>query len=132
MYLREKLDKKQLIKTKIKELENSILYSSKDTSDLIVKALLAYIDDFQNINLILNKVNQQTTLLIGTTKITVTTAVEIRKAIKTKVDVITKLIEKNNDQLDILILIEQRDKLIDEYNSINNAIRMMDWSVKID
>ncbi|RLI63725.1 MAG: hypothetical protein DRO67_05300 [Candidatus Asgardarchaeum californiense] len=132
MYLREKLDEKKLIKIKIKELENNILYGDSQSKDSIVKVLLSYIDDLQNINLILNKVNQQTELLIGKTKITIATAVEIRKAIKTKIDVITRLIEENDSKLDIIILIEQRDKLMDEYNSINNSIRMMDWSVKLD
>jgi len=132
MYLREKLDEKKLIEIKINELENNILYGYSESKDSIVKVLLSYIDDLQNINLILNKVNQQTELLIGKTKITTATAVEIRKAIKTKIDVITKLIEENDSKLDIIILIEQRDRLIDEYNSINNSIRMMDWSVKLD
>ena len=129
MYLREKLDEKKLIKTKIKELRNNLLHG---TSDEIVKVLLLNIDLIQNINLVINKVNQQTMLNIGNTSISITTAVEIRKAINIKINIITELINSNNEVLDILILMEQRDMFMEEYNSINNAIRMLDWSIKID
>jgi len=132
MYLREKLDEKELIKIKIKELQNSIMVNTNDANDNVVKALLVYIDDLQNINLILDRVNHQTTLLVGSTDIDISTAVEIRRAINSKINVITRLINKDTSKLDVLVLVEQRDKLIVEYNSINNAIRRMDWSVKLD
>ncbi len=132
MYLREKLDEKELIKIKIKELQNSIMVNTNDANDNVVKALLVYIDDLQNINLILDRVNHQTTLLVGSTDIDISTAVEIRRAINSKINVITRLINKDTSKLDVLVLVEQRDKLIVEYDSINNAIRRMDWSVKLD
>ncbi len=132
MYLREKLDEKELIKTKIEELNIHVLHTSNIVNDEVVSHLLSCIDDLQNINLILDKVNQQTKLLVGKTEITISTAVEIRNAIKSKIDVITKLITKDENKLDILNLIKQRDGIIEEYNSINNAIRLIDWSVKLD
>lgn len=133
MYLREKLDKKELIKLKIKELRDSLLVNTNIAkSDEIVKVLLDYIDVLQNINLIINKVNQQTIINIGDSSITVAVAIEIRKAIKTKISVITSLMATDNKVLDILILLKQRDDLIEEYNGINNTIRIADWSVKLD
>lgn len=133
MYLREKLDERKLIKTKIKELKHCLL-SELDIveENETVEALLSYVDLLQNINLVINKVNQQTIISIGDTEISTTVAVEIRKAIKTKINVITQLINNTGKKLNILILMKQRDILIEEYNSINNTIRLTDWRIKLD
>ena len=133
MYLREKLDEKELIRNKIIELQHSLLVGFDITeNDKVVKVLLEYIDILQNINLIINKVNQQAMLNVGENKISIFTAIEIRKAIKAKIDVITSLIADNNKGLDILVLIDQRDALIVEHNGIDSVIRITDWSVLID
>jgi len=135
MYLREKIDELKNLKQKIKELTH-YLSSNGDTLtneqiNSVVKYLLKCIEDTQNIYLILNKVNSQTTISIGTSKIDVNKAVIIRDTISKKINLITNLLE-NNKLLDVINLIGDRDPLLAEYNSINNAIRIADWSVKID
>ena len=129
MFLRQKLDKRKNIKNKIKELKSWSLRSTP--SDELIKLLLAQLDELQNINLIINKVNQQTLITIGGTQLNITTAVEIRDTIKSKMDLITDLIATDTS-LDITNLIEQRDNFMDEYNSIDGAIRITDWNVKLD
>jgi len=131
MYLREKLDELKLLKQKVNELEFYVCNNINVDKDGLVKALLSYIEDIQNIRLILDKINSQTLLNVGTSKIDTNTAVIIRNTLNTKVELITSII-KNNTALDILTLIEQRDSLIEEYNAINKAIRLADWSVQID
>ena len=135
MYLREKLDELKNLKQKIKELtyylNNNGSSLNHEQVDVVVKYLLSCIEEIQNICLILNKVNSQTVISIGTSKIDVNKAVIIRDTISKKINLITNLL-KNNKLLDVINLIGDRDTLLAEYNSINNAIRMADWSVKID
>ena len=131
MFLRQELDKRKIIKNKIKELKSWIARSTEQPNDELMKVLLANIDKLQNINLLINKINQQTQITIGGTQLSLITAIEIRDTIKSKIDIITDLIN-TNDYLDIITLLEQRDNFIDEYNSINSTIRITDWNIKLD
>lgn len=129
MFLRQKLDKRKNIKTKIKELRGWLLRSTP--SDELIKLLLVQLDELQNINLIINKVNQQTLIKIGGTETNLATAIEIRNTIKSKIDLITNLIA-THITLDITSLLEQRDDLMAEFSSIDRAIRMTDWNINLD
>jgi len=129
MFLRQKLDKRKNIKNKIKELKRWLLNSVP--SDELIALLLIQLDELQNINLLIDKVNQQTLVTIGGTQINLTTAVEIRNTIKSKVDLITALIATNTS-LDMTNLLEQRDNFISEYSSIDGVIRITDWNIKLD
>jgi len=129
MFLRQKLDKRKNIKNKIKELKGWLLRSAP--SDELITLLLVQLDELQNINLLIDKVNQQTLITIGGTQTNLTTAVEIRNTIKSKIDLITDLIATNTS-LDITSLLEQRDKFMSEYNSIDGSIRITDWNIKLD
>ncbi len=129
MFLRQTLDKRKNIKNKIKELKGWLLRSAP--SDELIALLLVQFDELQNINLLINKVNQQTVIMIGGTQTSLTTAIEIRDTIKSKIDLITDLIATNTS-LDMTSLLEQRDKLMAEYDSINGSIRLTDWNIKLD
>lgn len=132
MYLREKLDELRILKQKSDELRFSILRSSNEAEkDSLVKALLKCMDDIQNIKLILSKVNNQTSMAIGQSKIDITTAVIIRDNLDAKIKLISNIIT-GDSALNILTLMEQRDALLVEYNSINKTIRLTDWSVTLD
>jgi len=134
MYLREKLTELRILTSKIIELKKYIFREEElqdDIKDGIVKVILDYIDEAQTIKLILNKVNKQTVLTIEGAKLDLGSAVIIRNTINKKIDIITDMINSNN-KLDILTLIKQRDELLGEFNTIYTAIRLADWSVKID
>lgn len=134
MYLREKLDERILLKCKIKELRKKL--SSELVNEIeangIVVVLLEHINQLQTINLILNQANNQSKITIGTTELTLSTAIELRKAIQLKIDVITELITVDNKNLDIISLQRQRDGLLQEFISIDSTIRQLDWRVSID
>lgn len=135
MYLREKLDELDLIKNKIFELKNYVCQRSNLTDeerDNIVKDIIGYIDKIQNIKLVLNKVNNQTTVEIANSELDLKTAVIIKNSIKEKIDLITDFINNSNNNLDVLTLMSQRDELINEFDAVNNSIRIADWSIKID
>lgn len=132
MYLREKIDELNLLNQKIKELKNYIGGSlDEEQIDSVLKYLLKCMEDKQSIYLILNKLNSQTMLTIGSSKIDMSNAVIIRNTIKSKIDLISDMIVSNK-LLDVIDLMKQRDGLLSEYNSINKAIRMADWSIQID
>jgi len=135
MYLREKLDELNLIERKVFELKNYVNSKTELTDgerDKIVKDILNYIDKIQNAKLVLNKVNNQTSVTIADSKLDLKTATIIRDSLKEKIDLITDFINNNKNNLDVLTLISQRDDLIEEYNTVNNSIRIADWSVNID
>lgn len=131
MYLREKLDELTVLNKKVVELKTNILINTSEDKDALVKELLIYYDDIQNIKLVLAKVNNQTMVNVGQTQIDIITAVTIRDNIKNKINLISDII-KSNATLDILTLLDQRDALLEEYNSINKSIRLSDWSIKLD
>lgn len=134
MYLREKLDERILLNQKISELRKKLSseFVQETEANGIVVVLLDYINQLQTINLILNQANTQSKIKVGTTELTLSTAIELRKAIKLKIDVITDLIDNNNKNLDIISLQRQRDGLIKEFISIDSTIRQLDWRVSID
>ena len=134
MYLREKLDERILLKQKINELRKRLsteFVNEREANDIVV-VLLEHINQLQTINLILSQANNQSQITIGTTELTLNTAIEIRKAIQLKVDVITDLISVDNKHLDLVSLQRQRDGLLKEFTSIDSTIRQLDWRVSID
>lgn len=132
MYLREKLDNLEIQKQKAAELVRCISYDNTgEAKNTLVKELLDTMDDIQSTLLVLNKVNSQTLISIGQSQIDVNTAVIIRNNIKAKIDLITNIIN-NDSKLDVLTLMDQREKLLEEYNSLNRTIRLTDWSVTLD
>lgn len=134
MYLREKLDERNNLKTKIEELKNSIFNFdiSEEKYDLLIKELLICIDKLQNITIIIDKINQQTVITIGNIEVPLVVAIEIRHTIKSKIDIITKLISSKVDKLDTLVLMQQRDDYLAEYTKINNKIRLVDWRINVE
>lgn len=131
MYLREKLDSLETQKQKAEELIHCINSNSVDDKDDLVKELLNVMDEVQNTLLVLSRVNSQTMISIGQSKIDINTAVIIRNTIKAKIDLISNIIKSDN-KLDTLTLMTQREKLLEEYNGLNRAIRLADWGVTLD
>lgn len=134
MFLREKLDQRRAVKNKIEELKhvlhNKCSYESTNI-DAIVDLLLSCIEELQTLNLIINSANNQSNITIGSSKVSLTTSIEIRNTINRKIEILTGLIAGDNG-LDVIDLVNKRDKLVEEYNSINRLIRLADWGVKVD
>lgn len=135
MYLREKLTELKTLTSKIEELERYLFRSYELQDDIkneIVKVILNCIDEVQNIKLILNNINKQTSLKIAEADLDLGSAVTIRDTIDKKIKLITNMINSDNTKLDILTLMEQRDDLLNEFNTMNVSITLADWSIKID
>lgn len=131
MFLRQKLEERKYLKIKIDELERAI-FSFSDKQDALIKALLLAYDELQNIDLILSKVNINSKLHIGDTELSLATAVIIRKNLKAKVDLITKLVSVNDGSLDNLSLLSQRDSMLGDFKAVDSAIRQADWNITIE
>lgn len=130
MFLRQKLDERVWLKKKIKELKNNA-FEFTSRQDELLKQLIVLMDKLQSINLILNKVNNESIIEIAGTKLSLQTAVEIRSTMKNKIDIISELIALDTGKLDVLSLMVQRDIIIEEYMTVNSAISQADWKIQI-
>jgi hypothetical protein len=131
MFLRQKLDERKFLKVKIKELKENILCFT-DEQDELIKELLILFDRLQTINLVLNKVNYESIIVIADTELSLNTAVELRNTLQSKIDMMTDLISSCEGNLDVMALMGQRDCVIEEFMVIDSAIRKADWNIKIE
>lgn len=128
-YLFEFIERKRIINTKIKEINNIIQFEQHDK---LADELIALIDEKQSILIDINSANTISTLNIGGNDISIATALIIRKTIKDKIDVLTSLISNGNCVLDKLELQSQRDKYFMEYMLLTMGINRNDLSVEIN
>jgi 5-methylcytosine-specific restriction endonuclease McrBC regulatory subunit McrC len=133
MLLGELILRRKCIKMEINELKNNI-FSSEEKTDVnaLLNRLFELEDQFQKHNILTEHANNEIKVTVGNSKTTLTNAIKLRNATDRKADTLTKLIESNNKSLDIINLIEQRQKLIEEYILLNNAISSTDWSTNVD
>lgn len=131
MFLRQKLDERIQLKVKIDELKKCVLNNTKER-DSLVKELLILIDKVQTLNIIINRVNTQSKIEIGGTSVPLSTAIEVRNTLEDKISIITSLIELEDSSLDVMSLIKQRDSILEEFKSIDMAIRLADWNIKLE
>lgn len=131
MFLRQKLDERKFLKVKIKELKENILCFT-DEQDTLIKHLLTLLDRLQIINLVLNSVNSNSIINIAGNELSLSTAIEVRNTLQSKIDVMNGLIGACKGNLNIITLMEQRDGVIEEFMAIDSAIRQADWNIKIE
>lgn len=133
MLLAELLMRKRHIKLQIAELKNYLLNNGDvvDTNEVLNK-LYELEDQDQKYRILIKKANNQIEVEIGSSKISLATAVELRDNIDNKISILSDLISANKKSLDIFNLLTQRSKLIKEYMMIYKAIKISDWSREID
>ena len=131
MFLRQKLDEREMIKQKISELKANA-YKFTEHQNAVLSQLLSLFDQLQSINLVLNKINNNSVIEIAGTKLNLNTAVELRNTMKKKVDVMSELIALDDGDLDVLALMQQRDTLLEEYYTMDSAISQADWNIKLE
>jgi hypothetical protein len=131
MFLRQKLDERKFLKVKIKELKENILCFT-DEQDSLIKHLLTLLDRLQTINLVLSNVNSNSIINIAGSELSLSTAVEVRNTLQSKIDIMNDLIGACEGNLNVMALMEQRDGVIEEFMAIDAAIRQADWNIKIE
>ena len=105
---------------------------STDRIDGVMTMLLRYIDDNQRYLIMLSESNRKAMITVGSSEVSVSSAIKVREGIKKKIDILTSLIEVRNEYLDILDLMEQRKQLYDEYILLSQTIHKSDMETEID
>lgn len=133
MLISELLFRKKYIKLQIDELRRHII-NSKSMANIneVLGKLYELEDQDQKQTMLLNKANRVTDVKIGNSIVQVDTALELQRNTSNKIDVLTDLIKADKEALDIFNLFVQRNKLIEEYIMITNAIKISDWGTEVD
>jgi len=142
MLLAELLDRKNETKEKIKELRLHLGFwaaneqnTDSEKIDGVLTGVYSLLDIYQQQLFLIGKVNESVKIEIGQSKVTLANAVKLRSIIQKKIDVLNDLIhacEFNKKSLyNILDLMENKDKLLDEYYVLNRAIKSKDWQVEL-
>ena len=151
MVLAEIIIEKNNLEKKIKQLETylfKVVDISAEQTNVATEKLLGLIDKHRSHLIMINKINNSIEVTIGGSKVNLASAVLIANTMKQKVDLVDRLIDKyqyyknlvqdlidkcdEDAVLDIFNLIEQRDKLLEEYTLISNTLKSIEWSTKVD
>ncbi len=128
MYLTEVIAQKRLYDKKITELKS--LLEVRQTEEL-AKELMGLLELRQAKCINISQANEQATVHLGGTDISITVAVMIRETIKAKLDVLTSLINNPDTALDKISLQKQRDRHFNEYTLISMAVQRNDLNVTV-
>jgi len=133
MFLAELLMRKSYVKLQIAELKFYLLNNdgSSDTNETL-KKLYELEDQDQKYRILIKKANSKIEVEVGTSKISLDTAIELRNNLDNKISILSDLISANKKSLDVFNLITQRSKLIEEYLMVYKAIKISEWSTEVD
>jgi len=134
MVLAEVLIEMKILKRKIKQLENFLHRTADHNATLADRAtteLLSLLDKHRSHLILINRINNSTEVSIGSSKVSLANAILITKTMGRKIDLLNSLIEEDN-VLDVFSLMEQRDRLLDEYTTISNGLKVIEWGTNVD
>ncbi len=90
-------------------------------------------DKFQRYTILVERANNDVEVTVGSSqKTSVANTIKLRNAVDNKISVLSELIKRNKASLNIINLIEQRQKLIEEFILLDNVINASDWSLNVD
>jgi hypothetical protein len=134
MFLKDKLNRKYEVKKRIDELRALIskdAFKNTEEVDEAVRIILNYLDELQDLNLLIRSANNQAQMDVGESRISLNTAVEVRNTLNKKLGVINDLIDEGHG-LNMFELLDKRNGIANEYNNICRLIDITDWSVKLE
>jgi len=134
MVLAEVLIEMFNLKRKISQLEDYLHRTAGQDAVLADEAttkLLDLLDKHRSHLILVNRINNELQVNIGDSTVSLANAILITKTMKRKVDLLDSLIEAEN-VLDVFSLMEQRDKLLEEYTTISNGLKSIEWSTNVD
>lgn len=135
MVLAEVLIEMRNLRQKIRQLEGYLHRTAGQNATLADKAtikLLDLLDKYRSHLILTNKINNSIEVSIGGSRISLANAILITKTTKHKLDLLDSLIEAEDCVLDVFSLIVQRDKLLEEYTTISNSLKAIEWGAKVD
>ena len=110
---------------------NSVSSRNSETTDRAMKKLLSLLDKHRSHLILLNKINNETEISVGDSQLSLANAIIILKTINSKIAMLDSLIDNEDCALDIIDLMEQRDKLLEEYTVISKEIKYQEWRIDI-
>jgi len=132
MLVSELLLRKKNIKLQIDELEKHLCTEGGAGSiNKIIGKLFELEDMLQRYTVALDVSNNNNKVTVGSSEVSVATAIRLKNNTKKKVDTLTSLINSNVN-VDIFNIIDQRTKLFEEYILLSKAISLSDWSIPVD
>lgn len=135
MVLAEILIETKNLEKKINQLLtylNKVAARDSAITDQATTKLLGLLDKYRSHLILINRVNNETNISVAESKLSLANAIIILKTIKRKIDILDLLIEKEDCVLDILNLIHNRDKLLEEYTAISKEVQAQEWRIEID
>jgi hypothetical protein len=135
MVLAEVLIEMGSLRQKIAQLEKYLHRAADQDATLADEAttkLLELLDRHRSHLILINKINNSIKVNIGDSKVSLANAILITQTMKRKIDLLDSLIERDNSVLDVFSLIKQRDLLLEEYTTISNGLKAIEWSAKVD
>lgn len=133
MLLGELLLRRKCAQLEINELKNH-LYKTEEHANVndTLSKLFELEDKFQRYTILIERANINTEVELASQTTSLTNAIKLRNAVDSKINTLTELIKSNKKSLNILNLIEQRQKLIEEFILIDNVVNSSDWSTNVD
>ena len=135
MVLAEVLIEMRNLKYKINQLRDYLFKIADNNATLADTAtikLLDLLDKHRSHLILINEINNSTEVSIGGSTVSLANAIIIIKTIKCKIDLLNSLVETEESVLDVFNLMEQRDKLLEEYTTISNGLAAIEWSTNVD
>ena len=129
VFLVEVLAQKIMLDQKIREVKSML---SATQTDELVQEYFALLELLQSKLLHIEMANNVSTINIGGQDVTIAVAIQFRKTIKEKIDLITSLIDDPECRLDKLNLQKQRDQYHNDYVLLTIGITKNDLSVTVD
>ena len=134
--------RKDYIKYKIAETEKK-LSALSDNEDIeprqkgalyssFLEVLFELYSKLQSHRALLDSENAKTEIPIGNSTLSVLDAVHIRETLKTKIDLITGIIDNISANISYSELLTKREDLMENYISVCGSIKTSDWSKEVE
>jgi len=135
MVLAEVLIEMNNLKKKTNQLmllmDNAATHDSTAT-DKVTSKLLGLLDKYRSHLILINKINNNSEVIVGGSRLSLANAIIILKTIASKMGILNRLINKEDSVLDALSLVDQYDALLEEYTTISKEIKAQEWGIEID
>jgi len=135
MVLAEVLIEMRNLSRKIMQLEDylhRIMSQNAKLADDATTKLLDLLDKYRSHLILINRINNDTEVSIGGSKVSLANAILITKTMERKIALLDSLLEDPYGVLDVFSLMDQRDQLMDEYTTISNSLKAIEWGVEVD
>lgn len=140
MLVAEAIERKNKIKQSIQDLDyylekvSSIpnIRESSSVYNKVINNMFELLDNYQSHIILLYNSNNNVSVKVGETELTVTMAIALKRTIDEKINILTKIITSNDASISVPELLKQRDKLFEEQLIIKRAIEQSDWSTELD